>query len=89
MEVNTSFSTGGVGGITPQKPYTPAARTAAAPNPFASSNALESAVQNLPPSRPDAVARARELIADPNYPPADTLRQISSLLAEHLTSDGE
>ena len=81
MEVNTNFSAGGVGGIVPQRPSAPAARTAAAPDPFASSSALEYAVKNLPASRPDAVARAKELAADPNYPPPAVLRQVSTLLA--------
>jgi hypothetical protein len=89
MEVNTNFSASGVGGIVPQKTSAPAAKTAAAPDPFASSSALESAVQNLPASRPDAVARARELAADPNYPPPGALRQIASLLAGQLISDSE
>jgi len=89
MEVNTSFSAGGVGGITPQRPFAPAARTAAAPDSFASSNALEGAVRNLPASRPEAVAQARALAADPNYPSPDILRQISSLLADRLTSESE
>ena len=89
MEVNTSFSASGVGGITPQKPFAPAAKNAAAPDSFASSSALERAVRNLPASRPAAVARAAALAADPNYPPPATLRQISLLLAENLTSQSE
>jgi hypothetical protein len=89
MEVNTSFSAGGVGGITPQKPRAPATKTAAAPDAFASSNALTLAVKNLPASRPEAVARAGELAADPNYPSPEILRQVSRLLADRLTSESE
>jgi len=86
MEVNTNISSGGVGGITPQKRSAPAARSAAAPDAFASSKALDSAIKNLPASRPDAVARARELVADPTYPSAATLRQVSTLLASQLSA---
>jgi hypothetical protein len=89
MEVNTNFSAGGVGGITPRKPAAPAAKPAAAPDAFARSNALEQAVKNLPASRPEAVAQARELAADPNYPPAEVLRQVSRLLAGRLTAESE
>jgi hypothetical protein len=89
MEVNTNFSASGVGGITPQKRSAPAANAAAAPDSFASSSALEETVQNLPASRPEAVAQARDLIADPNYPSAETLRRISNLLADHLISGNE
>jgi hypothetical protein len=87
MEVNTNFSASGVGGIVPRKPAATAAKTDAAPDPFASSSALESAVNNLPASRPDAVARAKELAADPNYPPPSVLRQVSTLLAANLASN--
>ena len=74
----------------PQKPAARAARTAsAASDPFASSSAVQSAVMNLPASRPEAVAQARALAADPNYPSADTLRQVSTLLASHLISESE
>ena len=89
MEVSTNFSASGVGGITPQKRSAPAAKAAAAPDSFANSSALEEAVKNLPASRPEAVAQARDLIADPNYPSAETLRQISHLLADHLSSGDE
>jgi hypothetical protein len=89
MEVNTNFSASGVGGITPQKPTVPAGKTAAAPDAFASSNALDRAVKNLPASRPDALARARELADDPNYPSPGTLRQVSLLLADRLTAQSE
>jgi hypothetical protein len=89
MEVNTSFSAGGVGGITPRKLTAPTVQTTAAPDSFASSNALERAVRSLPASRPDAVARAAELVADPTYPSAGLLRQVSQLLAERLTPEDE
>jgi hypothetical protein len=91
MEVNTNMRGGGVDGITPPQRSTTAASNpaGAAPDSFASSNALDSALKNLPASRPDAVARAKALAADPNYPSADTLRQVSSLLAQRLTSPSE
>jgi len=90
MEVNTNISSGGVGGITPQKWSAPSAKpAAAAPDSFASSNAIDSALKNLPASRPDAVARARELANDPAYPSADTLRQVSTLLARQFSAEAE
>jgi hypothetical protein len=87
MEVNTNFSAVSMGGIAPQKPAAPAASNTAASDAFAGSNALASAVKNLPASRPDSVALAKELISDPNYPPASVTRQVSALLAESLVSD--
>jgi hypothetical protein len=62
---------------------------AAGAEPFSSSTALEEALGNLPASRPDAVAQAQALIADPNYPSSDTMRQVSNLLAKSLMSASE
>jgi hypothetical protein len=41
---------------------------------------LQEALQDLPDARPGAVARARKLIADPNYPSP----QIQEILAQRL-----
>jgi hypothetical protein len=89
MEVNTNFSAAGVGGTTPLAGSTYPARSVAAPDDFASSASLNAALQNQPASRSDAVTLARSLIADPNYPSSDALRQISSLFAKNLTSERE
>jgi len=51
--------------------------------------ALKSALAETPASRKDAVTRATELIGDVNYPPPDTIRMISHLLAIKLRPDGE
>lgn len=53
---------------------------------FASTNALESALKSLPDVRTDAVARARQLINDPSYPSAETVKQLSNFLAGKLQS---
>jgi hypothetical protein len=42
--------------------------------------ALQQTLQNLPDSRPEAVARARQLIADPDFPSKHARR----ILARHL-----
>ena len=88
MEVNSNFSASGVGGIVPRKPSAPAAKSAPASDPFASSSALESAATT---SRPPPRRRrpARELAANPNYPSSAVLRQISSLLAAHLAGNDD
>lgn len=52
--------------------------------PLSSAQALEQSVRNLPLVRPEQVARARELVADVQYPPTEMLERISSLLALHL-----
>jgi hypothetical protein len=89
MEVNTSYGSSGIGGITPPNRPTTSAKPAGATDSFSRTSGLDEALQNQPTSRPDAVAYAKSLIADPSYPSAATMRQVSNLLAEHLTSDSE
>jgi hypothetical protein len=45
------------------------------------SRALTAALKNTPESRDDVVRRATELVGDVNYPPPETIRMISNLLA--------
>ncbi len=42
-----------------------------------------------PAARADKVARARELIASPDYPPQEVLQSVAGLLARHLGPDDE
>ncbi len=51
---------------------------------FAQTDSLNEALKSTPDVRPKAVARARELVASPLYPPTETIRQISSLLAMNM-----
>jgi len=46
--------------------------------------ALDQALQATPEARPEAVARAKELLSDVKYPPAATIEGISALLALKL-----
>ena len=51
---------------------------------FDSAEKLDQALQTAPAIRPEAVARARDLIGDVTYPPLETIQQIGALLAIHL-----
>lgn len=44
------------------------------------SAALQTALQNQPAIRPEVVARARALAADPNYPSTQILSQVSKII---------
>lgn len=48
--------------------------------------ALEHSLQSTPVARPEAVARARELLSDVKYPPVQTINGIAALLALNLDS---
>lgn len=59
-------------------------RTAAAPGDagdFANADALRNALENTPDVRPEAVARARELVTSPHYPPEVMVRKLAQLFA--------
>lgn len=90
MNINTSMNAGGINGLIPARRSTPGVKTIGDNKiSFASSTALENALQGVPDSRPEAVDRARSLINDPDYPSADTIQKLSNFLAEKLTSGND
>ena len=54
---------------------------------FENSRALATALLNTPESRDDVVQRAAGLISDVNYPPRETIRMISNLMAMQMSAD--
>jgi hypothetical protein len=69
------------------KPGTRAAQAAQEEVAFENSRALTTALHNTPESREDVVRRATELVGDAQYPPPETIRMISHLLAIQITGD--
>lgn len=51
---------------------------------FERTQALESALKEMPAVRPEKIARARALVADVKYPPDEVLNRIANLLAIHV-----
>jgi hypothetical protein len=90
MEIDANMKWGAVNGL-PQA--TSAANGAKQPvaqgDSFASSTALEDALRNAPDIRPDAVAEGRALVSNPNYPSANTVKQLSEFLAGQLQSNSD
>jgi hypothetical protein len=87
MEIGPNVRTTGVNGAVAAQRSAPSPTMLSDRVSLATSSALEQALQNTPASRPEAVARAQTLIADPNYPSNDTLAAISRHLAGALSSD--
>ena len=54
---------------------------------FTGADRLNQALAATPQVRPKEVQRAKELIGDVTYPPPETIRRISVLLAMHLDLD--
>lgn len=83
MEINSNLKAGPLGDrIAPLR--STAAASAANSAIFDGAAALETGLKETPAVRPEVVARARELISDPSYPPQEMVRKISLLLAMHL-----
>jgi hypothetical protein len=89
MEINMKINAGGITATTPAKRGAPKSLSPNGGDSFASTNALEGALKSLPDVRPDTVARARQLINDPDYPSASTVRQLSDFLAGKLQSSAQ
>ncbi len=66
----------------------PVAKGRSAPPPesmsLGNAEALKTAVNNIPLSRSEQVDRARALVSDPSYPPADLLNAIAGVLAKNI-----
>ena len=83
MEINSNLKAEPLGGRMP--PVRSSAAVSQANNAlFDGAAKLEMGLKETPAVRPDVVARARELISDPSYPPQEMVRKISLLLAMHM-----
>jgi hypothetical protein len=89
MEINTNLKAGGVGSPTPPARAAAAAAVVGDTSTFTSTAAIEKALASLPDVRAEAVERARTLTSQVSYPPLETIRKISKLLAIKIPSDGE
>ena len=87
MEISLNLNTGRIEGAGVSRPSPQAAQAPADTVDLSRAAALEEAFHNTPEVRPEVVARARELIRDPVYPPEETIRRISHLVAANLPED--
>ena len=55
---------------------------------FENSRALTTSLQDTPALRGDVTRRAAELVGDVNYPPPETIRMISHLMAIQMHPEG-
>jgi hypothetical protein len=93
MQIDSNMSTGGVNGPTASRRTAVTAKTtgkglavkkASDGASFAGAAGLEGALQAVPDIRADAVDRAKGLVNDAQYPPPETIKQLSSFLASKL-----
>lgn len=81
MEVNANINTDSVHPPRVQKQRPAPAASGMDGTSFIRAEGLNRQLAATPAARPEAVQRARELIGDVKYPPADAIRGIASLLA--------
>lgn len=90
MEIQMNHNTGGVrpaavGGLPPQRPEPTPSKDEMVN--LAGAAAVDRALEKTPDIRADVVERARKLVADPAYPPRETILRLSHLLAIRLPSE--
>lgn len=86
MQINTNYHFNPVGRTNSTPPATPAQSAPRAEDTasFPDTKRLQDAVAQSPASRANQVARAKELVKQSDYPPAEMVRKIGSLIAGHL-----
>jgi hypothetical protein len=87
MEMDSNFSAARGNEASSAKRSASASKALSDETSFAHWPALQQILQNLPDSRPEAVARARKLIADPDYPSQHTQQILARHLAIQLTAE--
>ena len=70
------------GAVHPPKPEAPQ-------NEFSHAAALKMELDRAPEVRPEVVARAMKAVSNVQYPPTETIRQLSSLLAIHMMEESK
>ncbi|HVM59863.1 MAG TPA: hypothetical protein VMV72_03270 [Verrucomicrobiae bacterium] len=88
MEVNSNAGTSPVQGVTARTPVTPSTKPQGSDSAsFQGADAVNSALQQIPDVRPEAVTRARTLITNSQYPTESVIQSISRLFAARLNLD--
>lgn len=84
MEINSHLNAGGVARTPSSQPVVQGAKAANDNATFENAAALENSLRNAPDTRDDVVAMAKELVNSVEYPPPETIRKLSNLLAINL-----
>jgi hypothetical protein len=87
MDIDSNFSAARASGTSPLRRTTRSTKVLTDGSIFTQLPALQQTLENLPESRPEAVLRAKELIADSEYPPDQTQQTLALHLAIQLTDE--
>jgi hypothetical protein len=89
MEIQFNSNMVPVSGPIRKSPQNPAAQASQPSASFTGADALNQALQQAPESRAEVVQRAKELVAQNDYPPPELMNGLAKLLAAKLNSDTE
>ena len=89
MQVNTNLNTASIAKVTTEAPVRTAPARPVSETEFSATDALNNALDQTPDVRPDAVARAANLVSDKDYPPLEIIRRLSRLFARGADNAGE
>ncbi len=84
MEIQPNPNTGPVQNAFNSRGVTRPRKPSAEEVSFAASSNADQALRDLPMVRVDAVERAQKLVGDPTYPPRETIKKLSHLLAMRM-----
>ncbi|MFA6544193.1 MAG: hypothetical protein WCS99_07190 [Limisphaerales bacterium] len=85
MEIKINNQTSPVGQAISRAVKTPVGASTGETASFEGRAKLDAALASTPEVRPEVVARARELVSKPSYPPREILDRIANLLAIELS----
>jgi hypothetical protein len=85
MKINPNLSLGGVNGVSYSKAPV-AAKDQAESVSLNGSAALDGALREVPDTRASEVARASQLVANPDYPSPAILKKMAAFFADNLSS---
>ena len=87
MDIDSHFNAARANGASSPRRSAPSFEALSDEECFAHWPALQETLRNLPDSRPEAVERARNLIADPDYPSPYTQEILARQLAVQLIAE--
>jgi len=86
MEIKLNTNIDSVSRVAAGQPKKTEVKTQGAGAAFEKSEALNQSLRQLPESRAELVASAKEKTALSTYPPPETIKKISALLSMHIGS---
>jgi len=87
MQIDPKLTTGAVGWVGAAQAVARRGNVAADKATFADTEALNNELHKVPDVRSDAVAKAKALVAQASWPPAETIKRLANLLAMQLSND--